>query len=556
MPATPASQNTRRVLVLSAGMDAGGGLADWLRPPLEVRTARNTDELLTILAGEEIDLIVAEAGTLSPLLQPAEPWRGAAILEQLDQGVCVFDAEDGVVWTNATLRAEPPAVLEAVRGACAQYLSAATSDVARRPPRHQTITPIREKAFELILAPLLDSRRRAAVALVRDITSVRRTQERMAAIDAAGRALVELDAEALPEMDVGERLVLLQDRIVRFSHDLLNFDHFAIRILDRKTNKLETALASGFSEQAKSMEIYASERGQGITGYVAATGKSYICDDVAGDPRYLPGLESARSSLTVPLILNDEVIGTFNVESEKSAAFTDEDRQFAEILARYLAIALHILRLLVVERRSTSGQIAASVDAEIAEPMREVVTQLTALIAAQPADAPLRAQLQAVLAKVERLDAGIHAVTRSTGVSGLAPEVSERDPLLADKRVLVADDEDIIRETISDVLSRKGAITVPAKDGNEAVALLAAQRFDLVLSDIKMPNKNGYEVFAAARAGRTECPVILITGFGYDPNHSIVRASREGLAGVLFKPFKVAQLLESVRQALSPAAAK
>lgn len=258
----------------------------------------------------------------------------------------------------------------------------------------------------------------------------------------------------------------------------------------------------------------------------------------------------------MPLILNDEVIGTFNVESEKSAAFTDEDRQFAEILARYLAIALHILRLLVVERRSTSGQIAASVDAEIAEPMREVVTQLTALIAAQPADAPLRAQLQAVLAKVERLDAGIHAVTRSTGVSGLAPEVSERDPLLADKRVLVADDEDIIRETISDVLSRKGAITVPAKDGNEAVALLAAQRFDLVLSDIKMPNKNGYEVFAAARAGRTECPVILITGFGYDPNHSIVRASREGLAGVLFKPFKVAQLLESVRQALSPAAAK
>jgi len=45
--------------------------------------------------------------------------------------------------------------------------------------------------------------------------------------------------------------------------------------------------------------------------------------------------------------------------------------------------------------------------------------------------------------------------------------------------------------------------------------------------------------------------VILITGFGYDPDHSIVRASREGLAGVLFKPFKVDQLLEQIRRALS-----
>jgi DNA-binding NtrC family response regulator len=73
----------------------------------------------------------------------------------------------------------------------------------------------------------------------------------------------------------------------------------------------------------------------------------------------------------------------------------------------------------------------------------------------------------------------------------------------------------------------------------------------LILSDIKMPNKNGYEVFAAARAAHRDCAVILITGFGYDPNHAIVRASKEGLTGVLFKPFKVEQLMEEVRNALS-----
>jgi DNA-binding NtrC family response regulator len=45
-------------------------------------------------------------------------------------------------------------------------------------------------------------------------------------------------------------------------------------------------------------------------------------------------------------------------------------------------------------------------------------------------------------------------------------------------------------------------------------------------------------------------PVILMTGFGYDPHHSIVRASQEGLQAVLFKPFEVERLLDEVRKAL------
>jgi CheY-like chemotaxis protein len=79
--------------------------------------------------------------------------------------------------------------------------------------------------------------------------------------------------------------------------------------------------------------------------------------------------------------------------------------------------------------------------------------------------------------------------------------------------------------------------------------------FDLVLSDIKMPIKSGYEVFAAAKAANPDTPVILTTGFGYDPNHCIVRARREGLSAVLFKPFKVDQLLLEIRSALKGAQA-
>jgi len=104
------------------------------------------------------------------------------------------------------------------------------------------------------------------------------------------------------------------------------------------------------------------------------------------------------------------------------------------------------------------------------------------------------------------------------------------------------------------VLGRFGCVCTTATNGYEACSLLDQDPFDLVVSDIKMPYRNGYEIFAAAQRAKEGLPVVLMTGFGYDPQHSIVRASQEGLSTVLFKPFKVEQFLEEVRRALTTAA--
>ena len=112
------------------------------------------------------------------------------------------------------------------------------------------------------------------------------------------------------------------------------------------------------------------------------------------------------------------------------------------------------------------------------------------------------------------------------------------------------DDEPTIRLTIVDLLRRLGSTVDGVADGNKAVEMIKQNDYDLVISDIKMPGKNGYEIFAAAKDKSAELPVMLMTGFGYDPNHSIVRARKEGLAAVLFKPFKVDQLLGEIRKAL------
>ena len=115
----------------------------------------------------------------------------------------------------------------------------------------------------------------------------------------------------------------------------------------------------------------------------------------------------------------------------------------------------------------------------------------------------------------------------------------------------MADDESNIRDTIDTVLGKHGCEVTVCKDGYEACNALDTGVFDLVVSDIKMPYRNGYEIYAAAQRSSENTPVILMTGFGYDPNHSIVRASQEGLSTVLFKPFKVERLMDEVRKALT-----
>jgi len=421
-------------------------------------------------------------------------------------------------------------------------------DVRVVPTAQEAVAALREEHFDAVICgqpELLP-----AMLAVPGPAALERTREKLDAIEAAGRELIALEADGTAHLEVGERLQLLEDRLIRYCRELLHFTHFAVLVLDPQTRRLDPILTEGFSEQARNIEIYAREEGNGICGYVAATGKSYICADVAKDPRYLAGLECAVSSLTVPLRLDERIVGVLNVESDQPNAFSDEDRQFAEIFGRYIAAALQMLKLLAVERSETTGQLAADVRAELSRPLDNIVAEATHLLAGNVAPDTLTQRCRTIIAQVDQVKETLRRLCEAPAVRGLVPQAGLTAHGLHGKRVLVADDEEIIRETIADVLAKGGALPVTARDGEEAVVMLRTQPFDLVLSDIKMPHRNGYEVFAAAKQANPRCPVILITGFGYDPEHSIVRASREGLAGVLFKPFKVEQLLELIDKAL------
>ncbi|MEO0629219.1 MAG: response regulator, partial [Planctomycetota bacterium] len=109
---------------------------------------------------------------------------------------------------------------------------------------------------------------------------------------------------------------------------------------------------------------------------------------------------------------------------------------------------------------------------------------------------------------------------------------------------------------VADVLRRRGCDVIACDSGQSAINELEAStadgalQFDVVISDISMPDRNGYEVFAIARGVIADEAIILMTGFGYDPHHSIVRASQQGMQHVLYKPFQATRLLDEVHRAV------
>ena len=559
-------EKRNKVLVLAGSSGGLNPAVEGLRSRCEVVEVLTVDQAIELLRRDHFQAVFSDSAGFLPLERALVGQQANLILNTIGEGVCIVDGEGRCSWMNKKMGAWPPRVHDKIRGTCREAFELFSKQVSpqgqdapagfSRSKRYALTIAEDQQFMEMIASPVIEPETGHVVqvaAVVWDATGTRRLQQKIDAIDKAGRELVRLESDAIVKMHVGQRLKLLEDKIVSFTRELMHFDHFAIRLVDRKSNKLEMCIAAGIPSEALNVELFADAERNGISGYVAATGRSYICPDVERDPRYVSGLDQAKSSLTVPLRLHDKIIGVFNIESRSRAAFNEDDRQFAEIFGRYVAIALNILDLMVVERVNTSHKVADDVCSEVAGPLNDIAMDVTTLMDDYIGHDDLRARMQAVLDNVGFIRKSLSQAAEgpNTKVLGAGNVKEQHDAVIGGSHVLVADDEPNIRNTIHDVLRKYGAVVTTAVNGAEAIALLDRNQYDLVVSDIKMPDKSGYDVFAAAHKHSTALPVILMTGFGYDPNHSIVRASQEGLAAVLFKPFKVDQLLSEVRKALA-----
>src|SRR6185503_5902873 len=119
-------------------------------------------------------------------------------------------------------------------------------------------------------------------------------------------------------------------------------------------------------------------------------------------------------------------------------------------------------------------------------------------------------------------------------------------------RILLCDDEESLCRSLGRILRAAGHEVV-TQSGEAGLASLRQERFDLILTDIRMPDVSGFDILAAARLHAPATPVIAMSGSAEIPD--AVRAMHAGARDFLIKPFDVKALEEAVSAVLKPAAA-
>ena len=518
------------------------------------------------LAESSYDAVYIDAGQTAEVFSPDELALHERVLQSMPDGAALINSDNTVVWANQRLHSW--CKREDLAGA--NFYTILGSPEILGPdfcPFHTALATGKasgsmlrcgeNKYYQVHAAPLLESGSPAQrlVVTIRDVTHEALHQQKLAAIHQAGIELADLLPEELLQMSVDERIELLKSNILHFTKDLLHFDVVEIRLVDAKTGRLEPLLAVGMEPEAEGRVLYAQPQNNGVTGFVAATGKSYLCEDTTEDPLYLQGAKGAKSSLTVPLVLHDEVIGTFNVESPDPRAFTESDLQFLEIFTRDVAVALNTLELLVAEKATTAAESVEAIHSAVALPVDDILNDAVHIMERYIGHEPEVAErLHRILRNARDIKQVIQKVGQKMAPSQALPQAAQASerPSLRGRQLLVADADEAVRSAAHALLERYGCIVETAHDAEEAIYMVrnmsADSGYDAIIADIRLPDMCGYDLMLKLQELMDHVPLILMTGFGYDPSHSIPKARQAGLPAnwVLYKPFRLDQLLETV----------
>ena len=118
------------------------------------------------------------------------------------------------------------------------------------------------------------------------------------------------------------------------------------------------------------------------------------------------------------------------------------------------------------------------------------------------------------------------------------------------KRILVAEDNRLILETVAQSLSREGYDIIRAEDGRDCITKLETNEVDLLITDLYMPNLNGLEVISQLNGNlKNIIPVMVLSAAGAEEN--VLKAFEMGADDYMVKPFSLIELNIRVRKLLS-----
>jgi PAS domain S-box-containing protein len=151
-------------------------------------------------------------------------------------------------------------------------------------------------------------------------------------------ALINIGQDLASTVDLRELL----DRILQVSRDIFGFENAIIRLLDAEGATLSTVASYGYPAEVTTPALPVD---QGIMGRVARSRQPLLINDLRSVVDYFPGIAGARSELAVPMLVHDQLIGVFNVESPRPDAFSSTDIEPLLALAGQAAIAIENARL-------------------------------------------------------------------------------------------------------------------------------------------------------------------------------------------------------------------
>ncbi len=144
------------------------------------------------------------------------------------------------------------------------------------------------------------------------------------------------------------------------------------------------------------------------------------------------------------------------------------------------------------------------------------------------------------------MDPGIAEEAADDSSSGDRPLEYHFNP--ESPRILVVDDEKVIREILSDFLSLEGYVVRAVEDGAEALKELQRRSYNLVISDLKMPNMGGLELIE--RITHLQIPVLTVIMTGFGTVETAIEAMKQGAYDYILKPFKVEEVVHIVQRGL------
>lgn len=320
----------------------------------------------------------------------------------------------------------------------------------------------------------------------------------------------------------------------------------------------------------------------------------FAAEEIIGQPctRIYPTIEEARivmkamrESATPGRIANHETKflnkegKTIPISISGSLIHDDSGNEIGSIgYARDIRMMRHR------EQLATAGEIAVSLAHEINNPLESITNNLELLArCAEPHLSEsekvvenerldsIRSSIERVQGIVRRLDEmtrkGVYETRDYLAGKKMAdlspreqprPAVREHEPApviqspIAGMSILVLDDDLTVVASLGDLLQSEGCIVHRASRPSAALGILRNMKVDAVISDVVMPEMDGYEFYLRVKEEMPDLPVILMTAFYYDKDHILKRARLRGLEGALFKkpinPGKLRQLLAQLRQ--------